>query len=71
MKDVKCPVLAILGTKDNQVPPNATRPIPQAVGTDDVELVEVETGHIGLFVSGRSQREVAPKINEFLTEKSK
>ena len=71
LKNVKCPVLAILGTKDNQVPPNATRPIPKAVGSKDVELVEVETGHIGLFVSGRSQREVAPKINEFLTSRSK
>lgn len=71
LKNVTCPVLVMLGLKDNQVPPEATRPIPKVIGSKDCELVEVNTGHIGLFVSGRSQREVGPKIVEFLNEKSK
>lgn len=71
LKNVTCPVLVMLGLKDNQVPPEATRPIPGAIGSKDCELVEINTGHIGLFVSGRSQREVGPKIIEFLNEKSK
>ncbi|EFM24515.1 MULTISPECIES: class III poly(R)-hydroxyalkanoic acid synthase subunit PhaC [Peptoniphilus] len=71
LKNVTCPVLAMLGTKDNQVPPSATRPIPEAIGSKDCELVEINTGHIGLFVSGRSQREVSPKIIEFLTKRDK
>ncbi|WBW49699.1 class III poly(R)-hydroxyalkanoic acid synthase subunit PhaC [Peptoniphilus equinus] len=66
LKAVTCPVLVIMGTKDNQVPNSATEPIPQVIGSTDVEVLRVETGHIGIFVSGRSQREVGPKINEFL-----
>lgn len=69
LKNIKCPVLVILGKKDNQVPPAATRPIVDAVGSDDVVLEEFDTGHIGIFVSGRSQKEVAPKINEFLNNR--
>lgn len=68
LKNIKCPFLAILGLKDNQVPPAATRPIMDAVSSEDKELLEVNTGHIGLFVSSKSQKEVAPKINNFLNE---
>lgn len=71
LKKVTCPTIVLLGTKDNQVPPNSTRVIPDVIGSKDVELHEIETGHIGLFVGGRSQREVAPKINEFLTKRDK
>lgn len=66
LKNITCPLLVILGTKDNQVPPQATRPIMDHVGSTDKEMVEINTGHIGVFVSGKSQREVGPKINEFL-----
>lgn len=69
LKNVTCPVLVILGQSDNQVPPNATRPIVDVIGSKDKELCEFKTGHIGIFVSGRSQREVAPKINEFLNKR--
>lgn len=69
LKKITCPILIILGQKDNQVPPAATRPIMDAVGSKDKELAEFNTGHIGIFVSGRSQREVAPKINDFLNER--
>lgn len=67
LKKITCPVLAILGKKDNQVPPAATRPMMDLIGSKDKTLVELDTGHIGVFVSGRSQREVGPKINEFLS----
>ncbi len=69
LKKITCPVLVVLGKKDNQVPPAATRPIMDAVGSKDKEMAEFDTGHIGIFVSGRSQREVAPKINDFLNKR--
>ncbi|MDO5301339.1 MAG: class III poly(R)-hydroxyalkanoic acid synthase subunit PhaC [Tissierellia bacterium] len=68
LKKITAPILVILGLKDNQVPPAATRPIIDAVGSKDKELVEYDTGHIGLFVSGKSQREVAPKVVSFLNQ---
>lgn len=69
LKNITCPILVILGQKDNQVPPAATRPLMDLVGSKDKELAEFPTGHIGIFVSGRSQREVGPKINEFLNKR--
>ena len=69
LKNITCPILVILGQKDNQVPPSATRPLMDLVGSKDKELAEFPTGHIGIFVSGRSQREVGPKINEFLNKR--
>lgn len=69
LKNVTCPVLVIMGTKDNQVPISATKPIPSAIGSKDCEVLEVNTGHIGIFVSGKSQKEVGPKINTFLNER--
>lgn len=71
LKNITAPILVILGQKDNQVPPAATRPIIEAVGSKDKELVEYPTGHIGIFVSGRSQKEVGPKINDFLNARVK
>lgn len=68
LKKITCPTLAILGKKDNQVPPAATRPMMDLIGSKDKELAEFDTGHIGIFVSRRSQKEVAPKINEFLNK---
>lgn len=71
LKKITCPTLVILGKKDNQVPPAATRPIIDLIGSKDKELAEFDTGHIGIFVSRRSQKEVAPKINEFLNQRAR
>lgn len=70
-KNIKCPLLAIIGEHDHLVPESAARPILDIVGSKDKELVSYPVGHIGLYVSSRSKNEVAPKIAGWLKERSK
>jgi polyhydroxyalkanoate synthase len=39
------------------------------VGSKDTEDVCLRTGHIGIYVSSKSQREFAPKIAAWLAER--
>lgn len=66
LKAIVCPMLSILTTKDEIVPPAAARPIGDLVGSKDVEMLELEAGHIGLSV-GRSVHQVMyPRLISWL-----
>lgn len=71
LKKITCPVLNLIAERDHQVPNSASTPLGDHVGSEDVTTRIFPTGHIGLFVSGRSQREVAPLAVEWLKERSK
>lgn len=71
LKKIKQPVLNLYAERDNQVPNAATTPLKDLVGSKDYTAKGFATGHIGMFVSGRSQREVAPTVIEWLAERSK
>jgi len=69
VKNITMPFLAVIGTYDHLVPPAATRPIMEAIGSTDKTLLEFNTGHIGIFVSSKSQKEVAPAITNWIKER--
>lgn len=69
LANITMPVLAILGEYDHLVPPASTRPFIDAVPSQDKTLLSYPTGHIGLFVSSKSQKEVAPAIAGWLKER--
>lgn len=71
LKNITCPLLNIYAEYDHLVPPAATIPINDLVGSKDKELKAFPVGHIGMYVSSRSQREVAPTIAKWLEERSK
>ena len=71
LKNITMPLLNMLALYDHLVPPSATRPLNNAVGSTDKELVEYPVGHIGMYVSSRAQKEVAPKLSSWLLERSK
>jgi polyhydroxyalkanoate synthase len=60
------PLLNIYGLYDHLVPPEACDRLTQAVGSQDTEDICLRTGHIGIYVSSKSQREFAPKIAAWL-----
>lgn len=60
------PVLNIYATQDHLVPPDASRALQRYVGTTDYTEFAFKGGHIGIYVSGRAQREVAPAIHQWL-----
>jgi polyhydroxyalkanoate synthase len=67
---ITAPLLNIYGTADNLVPPACSIGIAGAVGSKDKETVDFPSGHIGVFVGGKSQKVLFPKIAEWLRERS-
>jgi polyhydroxyalkanoate synthase len=60
------PLLNIFAEQDHLVPVDASRAMSRHVGTADYTELAFKGGHIGIYVSGRAQREVAPAIYQWL-----
>jgi len=71
LKKITMPVLNIFAEQDHLVPPSASRPLQDVVGTNDYTQLAFKGGHIGIYVSGRAQREVPPAIHEWLEKRAK
>lgn len=71
LKNINMPVLNVYAAKDHQVPNAASQNLEKYISSLDKETHKINTGHIGMFVSGRSQKEVAPLISNWLKERSK
>lgn len=56
----------IYGKFDHLVPPEACDKLTGRVGSRDTEDICLDTGHIGIYVSSRCQREFAPRIAAWL-----
>ena len=69
LANVTMPVLNIYGRFDHLVPPEACDRLTANVGADDTEDVCLDTGHIGIYVSSKCQREFVPKILDWLKER--
>jgi polyhydroxyalkanoate synthase len=63
------PLLNIFAGKDHVVPPSASVPLARLVGSQDYTALEIDVGHIGMYVSARAQREVPSKIAAWLRER--
>jgi polyhydroxyalkanoate synthase len=70
LRDITCPVLNIMATKDDLVPCGQSLPFNDLVGSTDRKTIQASTGHIGLAVSSKTQRELWPKVVEWLMERS-
>ena len=71
MKNITCPLFAICAEYDHLVPLSSSKPLMDAVGSADKTFVSFPVGHIGMYVSSKSQKEIAPQIGQWLTDKSK
>lgn len=71
LKNITMPLLNIYGKFDHLVPPAACELLTGRVGTKDTEDVCLDTGHIGIYVSSKCQREFAPKIVAWLQERER
>ena len=69
LKKLTMPMLNFYGKYDHLVPPESCDQITKAVGSKDTEDICLETGHIGIYVSSRFQRQFAPKIAQWLKER--
>jgi polyhydroxyalkanoate synthase len=69
LKNLTMPLLNIYGQFDHLVPPGAADKLTSVVGSTDKEDVCLDTGHIGIYVSSKTQREFTPKILQWLKDR--
>jgi polyhydroxyalkanoate synthase subunit PhaC len=68
--NVRMPVLNLYAEHDHLVPPRSSVALKDHVGTDDYTVRSFPVGHIGMYVSGKVQRDLPPTIAEWLSERS-
>ena len=69
LKKVTMPLLNFYGQYDHLVPPAACELLTSKVGSKDTQDICLQTGHIGIYVSSKFQKEFAPKIAGWLKER--
>ena len=70
LSSIEIPVMNVYATQDHLVPPDASRALKHLVGTEDYEELTFDGGHIGIYVSGKSQKTIPPSIAKWLAERS-
>ena len=70
LKKISMPLLNVMAEFDHLVPNEASKPLNDAVSSSDKEMLVFPTGHIGIFVGSRSQKDVCPRISEWLKPRS-
>jgi len=69
LKKITMPLLNFYGQYDHLVPPAACELLTSKVGSKDTQDICLKTGHIGIYVSSKFQKEFAPKIAGWLKER--
>lgn len=64
--DITCPILALVGTRDDMARPAAVRGIVEAAPKAKVHLVEVAAGHFGLVVGSTALTRVWPLVGDWI-----
>ncbi|MGD8957067.1 MAG: class III poly(R)-hydroxyalkanoic acid synthase subunit PhaC [Chromatiaceae bacterium] len=68
LRNVTMPVLNVYAEQDHLVPPDASRAMKKYVGSKDYTELSFPGGHIGIYVSGKSQKTIPPAIGSWLNE---
>jgi polyhydroxyalkanoate synthase len=67
LRDLPLPILNLIGKRDHLVPPEASAALQRLVGdAADYTALELDLGHIGMYISARAQREVPAAIAGWL-----
>lgn len=70
LRKITMPVLNIIGTKDDLVPPESSKPILSVIGSNDKKLIEFPTGHVGLCTGKRAHEQLWPQVGAWLAQRS-
>jgi len=69
LRNITCPVLNIYALQDHLVPPDASRALKGRTRSKDYTELAFPGGHIGIYVSGKAQKEVTPAIGDWLNSR--
>ncbi|UVO31440.1 class III poly(R)-hydroxyalkanoic acid synthase subunit PhaC [Bradyrhizobium arachidis] len=67
LSKLTAPVLNVFALNDHIIPPTCSRALGDHVGTTDYSEIELPGGHVGLFVSSKSQGTLSKGISEWLS----
>jgi polyhydroxyalkanoate synthase subunit PhaC len=68
---IKAPVLNIYAKDDHIIPPKTTQALRAFVGSKDYSEMGLEGGHVGVFVSGKSQGVLGKGIVDWLRKRDR
>jgi polyhydroxyalkanoate synthase len=66
LRNLELPILNLIGARDHLVPPASSAALRGLVRSSDFTTLELDLGHIGMYVSARAQRQVPPAIGDWL-----
>ncbi|ARV61058.1 class III poly(R)-hydroxyalkanoic acid synthase subunit PhaC [Nostocales cyanobacterium HT-58-2] len=66
LDNISMPVLNLYAEKDHLVPPVSSMALEKYVGTQDYTVRSFPVGHIGMYVSGKVQKDLPPVIVDWL-----
>src|SRR3712207_5908552 len=70
LSDITVPFLTVRANRDHIVPPDATSPLIDLVGSPDKHELCLDAGHMGLVVGRTAARTTAPTIIDFVRRRS-
>lgn len=71
LRNIRCPVLNIMAGRDDLVPSAQSEPFNELVGSKDRRVLLLPgSGHIGLAIGNRAQKEVWPQACRWLADRS-
>lgn len=70
LENLKMPVLNIVGTSDDLVPPDSSKYVMCEIPSLDKELIEYPTGHVGLCISKKAHQELWPQVVDWIKTRS-
>ncbi len=71
LKKITMPLLNIYGRYDHLMPPEACKPLTRKVGSKDTADICLDTGHIGILLGAKCQKELVPRIAGWLKDREK
>lgn len=69
LRRIEQPVLNVYAEQDHLVPPDSSRALDELLGTRDYTVRGFRTGHIGMYVSSKVQRDLPELVGGWLKER--
>lgn len=69
LSKLKMPIFNIYALQDHIIPPDCSAALSKYVSSKDYSELKLNAGHVGLFVSGKSQEILSPGIVNWLKER--
>ena len=69
LKKITQPILNVFGTEDHIVPPSASVALENKTASKDYTELPVRTGHIGMYVSGKTLKLVPASVSDWILER--